>query len=91
MLLAAFQSNLKRSAKNETRIVSVPVSYTHLIGRYAAAQNAATASEVDANANVESKNIATLETELYKRDAICVNRLAMYAKLKALYLSLIHI
>lgn len=40
---------------------------------------------MDANANVESKNIATLETELYKRDAICVNRLAMYAKLKALY------
>ena len=40
---------------------------------------------MDANANVEQKNIATLETELYKRDAICVNRLAMYAKLKALY------
>ena len=27
--------------------------------RYAAARNAATASEVDPNANVESKNIAT--------------------------------
>lgn len=40
---------------------------------------------MDANANVEQKNIATLETELYKRDAICVNRRAMYAKIKELY------
>lgn len=40
---------------------------------------------MDANANVEQKNIATLETELYKRDAIAVNRLAMYAKLKEMY------
>ena len=34
---------------------------------------------------MESKSIATLETELYKRDAICVNRRAMYAKIKELY------
>ena len=40
---------------------------------------------MDANANVTSKNIATLETELYKRDAIAINRLAMYQKLQEMY------
>lgn len=40
---------------------------------------------MDANANVTSKNIATLETELYKRDAIFINRLAMYDKLREMY------
>ena len=40
---------------------------------------------MDPNANVENKNIATLETELYKRDAIAINRLAMYRKLREMY------
>ena len=40
---------------------------------------------MDPNANVEKKNIATLETEIYKRDAIAINRLAMYRKLKEMY------
>ena len=34
---------------------------------------------------MEQKNIATLETELFKRDAIAINRLAMYGKLKEMY------
>lgn len=40
---------------------------------------------MDSNANVEQQNIATLETELFKRDAIAINRLAMYGKLKSMY------
>ena len=34
---------------------------------------------------MEQKNIATLETELFKRDAIAINRLAMYQKLQEMY------
>ena len=45
----------------------------------------ATASSVDPNANVEKKNIATLETELFKEDAVALNRLVMYRKLSELY------
>ena len=34
---------------------------------------------------MERKNIATLETELFKKDAVALNRLAMYRKLSELY------
>ena len=34
---------------------------------------------------MENKNIATLETEIYKRDAISINRLGMYRKLQEMY------
>ena len=34
---------------------------------------------------MEKKNIATLETELFKEDAVALNRLAMYRKLSELY------
>ena len=34
---------------------------------------------------MENKNIATLETEIYKRDAIAINRLGMYRKLQEMY------
>jgi anaerobic ribonucleoside-triphosphate reductase len=40
---------------------------------------------VDPNANVERKNIATMETEIFKEDAVGLNRLVMYRKLKELY------
>lgn len=44
------------------------------IESYKAAQNAATGSEVDSNANVTSKNVATMSAELSKPDFIDVNR-----------------
>ena len=44
------------------------------IDNYKAAKNAATGSEVDSNANVTSKNIATMSAELSKPDFIDVNR-----------------
>ena len=34
---------------------------------------------------MEKKNIATLETELFKEDAVALNRLAMYQKISELY------
>lgn len=40
---------------------------------------------MDPNANVERKNIATLETELFKEDAVALNRFAMYRKLSEMY------
>jgi ribonucleoside-triphosphate reductase len=48
-------------------------------------ENAATASEVDANANVQTKNVATLEAEIYKTTNILLSRLRVNNKLKELY------
>lgn len=53
--------------------------------RYAAAQNAASGSLFDPNANVSSKSMATLASELHKEANIGANRLAMYDKLTAMY------
>ena len=59
--------------------------YLNFISRYSSASNAATGSEMDANANVEKKSIATLEGEIYKREAIAINRLAMQQRIAAMY------
>lgn len=55
------------------------------IRNYMKAQNAASGSEVDQNANVSSKNIATMFAELPKKDMIAVNRVLMVEKLKKMY------
>ena len=44
--------------------------YVNYIKRYRQKSNAASASEVDANANVEVKNIATCDSEMAKREKI---------------------
>lgn len=59
--------------------------YLNYIEEYANSKNAATGSRVDANANVENKNITTLTGELYKKDGIGINRLRMWKKIKELY------
>lgn len=59
--------------------------YINFINKYKTASNASTGSEVDSNANVESKNITTLSGEIYKREAIGTNRLLMMNKLSELY------
>lgn len=59
--------------------------YIDFINKYKTASNASTGSEVDSNANVESKNITTLSGEIYKREAIGTNRLLMMNKLSELY------
>lgn len=55
------------------------------IQNYMSAKNAATGSEVDQNANVANKNIATMAAELPKKNMIALNRELMYRKLTTLY------
>src|SRR5690606_16822493 len=55
------------------------------IKNYMHADNAASASRYDANANVENKNIATLEAELYKDIAIQINRALITEKIESLF------
>lgn len=59
--------------------------YVNFITKYKKAQNASTGSEVDSNANVDNKNIATMQGELPKRDLIGTNRLLMINKLTEMY------
>ena len=59
--------------------------YVNFINKYKKASNASSGSEVDANANVENKNIATMQGELPKRDFIGTNRLLMWNKISEMY------
>lgn len=59
--------------------------YVNFIEKYKNAANAASGSEVDANANVEHKNVTTCTGELYKKEAIGINRLLMTNKITELY------
>lgn len=53
--------------------------------KYSRAVNAATGSEVDANANVSNKNIATMASEIHKKENIYANRLVMYDKITEMF------
>ena len=55
------------------------------IQKYMTAKNAATGSDVDQNANVATKNIATMAAELPKKDIIALNRELMRRKLTSIY------
>ena len=55
------------------------------IRKYMIAKNAATGSDVDQNANVSNKNIATMAAELPKKDIIALNRELMRQKLTSMY------
>lgn len=55
------------------------------IGQYIKASNAATGSKYDANANVASKNVATLAAELHKKKNIDINREMMWDGLNKKY------
>ncbi len=59
--------------------------YINFMEKYRDAPNASSGSEVDANANVENKNVATMTGELFKLDTIKINRLLMHNKLKEMY------
>ena len=59
--------------------------YVDFIKDYRQASNAATGSKVDANANVEHKNITTCSGELTKMVKIGTNRLLMIDKLTNMY------
>ena len=55
------------------------------IDHYIHSQNSASGSLVDANANVDTKNIGILEAEMYKLDTIQVNRALVQRKLTEMY------
>ena len=55
------------------------------IQKYMKAVNAASGSEVDANSNVNSKNIATMAPEIHKKDNIYANRLWMHQRITEMY------
>lgn len=67
--------SLERNYRNKIRFIK----------KYSTAQNAATGSQFDANANVENKNVTTLAGELSKEDFIGINRLLMCDKLTQMY------
>ena len=58
---------------------------TDFINNYISAQNAATGSKYDANANVSTKNIVTLGQEIDKGTNIDRNRYMMHSKIKVKY------
>ncbi len=72
-----------REKHKEIRFIKGRAEY---IESYASSgDNAAEASEVDANANVQNKNVATLEAELYKTTNMEISRYRVTEELKELY------
>lgn len=61
------------------------VSRLEFLASYCKAENAATASKYDPNANVEHKNIATLAAEINKPFNIRLNRLMIKRMLRKMY------
>lgn len=57
----------------------------NFIDSYAHASNASTGSEVDSNANVTTKTVATMEAELFKPYTIQINRAKVQKKLAELF------
>lgn len=55
------------------------------ISKYAGACNASSGSEVDSNANVTTKTVATMEAELFKPYTIQLNRANVYDKLEKMF------
>lgn len=73
---------LYRQKHTETREVRDKMTF---LMDYCNAQNAATGSKFDANANVEKKNIATLIGELPKKNFIRLNRKLLTDRIKEMY------
>ena len=73
---------LYRQKHTETREIRDRITF---MMDYCEAQNAATGSKFDANANVEKKNIATLIGELPKRSFINLNRKMLTDRIKEMY------
>ncbi len=73
---------LYRQKHAETREIRDKMTF---LMNYCDAQNAATGSKFDANANVEKKNIATLIGELPKKNFINLNRRMLTDRIKEMY------
>lgn len=72
-----------RSEQSRLREIIAKISYQD--NYINSSENAATSSETDGNANVVSKNVATLESEDRKRENREIQRYRMKKKLKILY------
>lgn len=72
-----------RSEQSRLREIIAKISYQD--NYINSSENAATSSETDGNANVVSKNVATLESEDRKRENREIQRYRMKKKLKLLY------
>lgn len=74
---------LYRAQHEESRFTRERIDY---MDKYAnSTENAASSSETDANANVTAKNVATLESEVYKTNNRVIHRQRMKGKLNNLY------
>lgn len=72
--------------KTFTRLTDLQIqTKVNFISQYIKSTNAASGSTVDQNANVSTKNIATLEAEINKDINIQVNRKLVYNKLEELF------
>lgn len=74
---------LYREQHKENRLIKERIAYMDNYGR--SDNNAATASETDANANVTTKNVANLNGEVYKTYNRKVQRYRMRKKLKEMF------
>lgn len=74
---------LYREKRNESRFIHERIDY---MDKYSlSADNAATSSETDANANVTMKNVANLEGEVYKTTNRIIQRQRMKDKLNVMF------
>lgn len=74
-----------RNERNKARELALLAKKNQFIYEYSNAENAATGSVYDSNANVAAKNIATLNAEIPKQDAIKLNRYRVVKMLHKLY------
>lgn len=70
---------------NRSNDINFKKKKSDFIKNYIEASNAATGSKFDANANVSSKNVVTMGTELYKEENIKENRYLLYDRIKMMY------
>ena len=70
---------------NQSRMREILAKINYQDSYIASSENAATSSETDGNANVVSKNVATLESEDRKRENREIQRYRMKKQLKKMY------
>ncbi len=79
----ALEYILYREKHKQARFIRERIDY---MNKYSSSSdNAATSSETDDNANITQKNVATLETEVYKTTNRIIQRQRMKDKLNELY------
>lgn len=67
---------------DEIKLIKEKVKF---IKDYMGNKNPADSSEVDANANVSTKNIVTMQAEMVKKDIVFTNRALLHEKIEEMY------